>query len=270
MKVAVIGAGVMGRAILSSVVLADGVGRVAVADAVAETADNAARAHAGAAVPVVATTSPADAARDATAVVLAVKPQHMNQVLEQLAPVLAEDALLISIAAGLSTSWFAQRSNAAIIRVMPNTPAAIGMGVSAMCPGPGASQDQQRIAEELLRATGLVLWVAEEQLGAITAISGSGPAYVFAMIDALAEAGTALGLSRAVAIELATHTVAGSGTYAQRSGVHPAILREQVSSPGGTTVAALAELDQRAVRAAYVAAARASRDRADELARDLT
>lgn len=270
MKIALIGSGVMGGAVLSSLVAADAVTEVAVTDVRGDVAREVAARHDGEAASVSGGADNAAAAAGADVVLLAVKPQYMADALASVRDAVGPDTLVVSIAAGLPSTFYERRLPAGVpvVRVMPNTPATIGRGVSAVSPGTHASADHVALVETLLAGTGLVVSVPEALQSAVTAISGSGPAYVFAMIDALAEAGTLLGLPRALAQQLAAHTVAGSGVYAAESGQHAAILREAVSSPGGTTLAALAELDERAVRAAYVAAARAAARRADELARE--
>lgn len=277
MRVALLGSGVMGTAVLSSLVAADDLrdGAVAVLDLRLEAARSAAASVAEAAaergIEIEAYDDPVAAATGADVLVVAVKPQHAADLLARLGDSVNRDALVVSIAAGLPTEWLAARlpEGVGVVRVMPNTPATIGQGVSAISPGAGVGQDRLDLVSRLFAGTGLVVQVPEDLQSAVTGLSGSGPAYVFAMIDALAEAGTALGLPRALALQLASHTVSGSGAYAARSGQHPALLREAVSSPGGTTLAGLGVLDDRAVRAAYVAAVRAASDRADELAAGL-
>lgn len=266
MKVVLLGAGVMGGAVLSSITAAEGVREVVVTDVRADAARALAADHDGA-VPVSGTSDNVAAVTGADVLVIAVKPQHVPTLLAQIAPAVDPRALVVSVAAGLPCSVYeaALPEGAAVVRVMPNTPAVIGQGVAATSPGRSATDAHLDLVEELLRRTGLVVRVPEHQQSVVTAISGSGPAYVFHMIEALAEAGTAQGLPRDLALRLASHTVAGSGAYAVESGTHPSLLREAVSSPGGTTLAALAVLDERAVRAAYAAAAGAAARRADEL-----
>lgn len=267
MRVALLGSGVMGSAVLSSMVAAEGVTAVVVTDVRAQVARETAARHEGGTVEVTGTDDNVAAVTGADVVVLAVKPQHMAALLAQVAPVLGDSALVVSIAAGVTCAWLEGElaDGAAVVRVMPNTPATIGQGVAAISAGTTATDEHLALVERLLATTGLVVRVPEHQQSIVTAISGSGPAYVFHLIDALAEAGTAGGLPRDLALKLAAHTVAGSGAYAVESGTHPALLREAVSSPGGTTLAALEVLDERAVRAAYGAAARAAARRSDEL-----
>lgn len=264
-EVALIGTGVMGEAILASLVQAVGAEAVRVNDARADVGRATAARH-----EVRWRDSPGEAADGAGVVIIAVKPHDVPGVLAGVAPVLAADAVVASVAAGVATATLERHlpDGVATVRVMPNTPAVIGAGVSVLSAGTHAGSDQLDRVSELLAGTGYVTRVPEKQQDVVTAISGSGPAYVFYLIEALAEAGVLGGLSRDTALDLATRTVAGAGAMAAASDDHPAILRERVSSPGGTTMAALAELDDRAVRAAVVAAAQRAWERAGELGRD--
>jgi pyrroline-5-carboxylate reductase len=175
------------------------------------------------------------------AVVFAVKPQVIDDVLPAYRRWAGPQTLFLSIAAGKTIAGLARHlGDAAIVRAMPNTPAAIGRAISVACANPQASAEQKRLAEALLTAIGDSVWVEEEALmDAVTAVSGSGPAYVFLLIEALARAGQAEGLPADLALRLARATVAGSGELARTSSVNPAQLREDVTSPGGTTRAAL-------------------------------
>ena len=179
---------------------------------------------------------------DPEVVVFAVKPQHMAEVAPYYRHFATERTLFLSIAAGTPIRFFQEKlgADAAIVRAMPNTPAAIGQGISVICPNARTSAAQARLAETLLSAVGEVMTVDDEVLiDPVTAVSGSGPAYVFLLIEAMEEAGVAAGLSRALAARLALVTVAGAGQLALKSGEPPATLRENVTSPGGTTFAAL-------------------------------
>ncbi len=203
-------------------------------------------------------------------VILAVKPQAMAEVLPAYRR-FAADALYLSIAAGKTLGFFARAlgPEAAVVRAMPNTPAAIGRGIAVACANPRVSPAQRDLAERLLAAVGEVAWVADEaMIDAVTAVSGSGPAYVFLLIECLAEAGVAAGLPADLAARLARATVAGSGELARLSRDSATTLREAVTSPGGTTRAALDVLmaaDGLAplLRRAVLAAARRSRELAD-------
>ena len=175
-------------------------------------------------------------------IVLAVKPQMLDQVLPQLRARLPRSALVISIAAGKTLSYFADRlgETVPVVRTMPNTPASIGRGITVCCAGPFVGTEQRDLAEALMAAVGEVTWVEDESLmHAVTAVSGSGPAYVFLLIEALAAAGESAGLPPDLARRLARATVAGAGELARQSPDDPAKLRADVTSPGGTTAAAL-------------------------------
>jgi pyrroline-5-carboxylate reductase len=178
-------------------------------------------------------------------ILLAVKPQMLDQVMPGLAERLPDGALVISIAAGKPISYFTARLGkpAAIIRTMPNTPAAIGRGITVCCAGPGVSAAERAIADRLMTAVGEVAWVDDEALmHAVTAVSGSGPAYVFHLIEALRDSALAAGLPPDLASKLARATVTGAGELAYQSADTPEKLRVDVTSPGGTTAAALAVL----------------------------
>lgn len=182
---------------------------------------------------------------DARVLLLAVKPQVMADVLPGFAPLCSHGALILSIAAGKTIRFLEQHfgSAAPIVRAMPNTPAAIGQGISVLCANEQADAGQRALAGALLAAAGEVAWIEDESLmDAVTAVSGSGPAYVFLLIEALAKAGEKAGLDAGLAARLALVTVCGSGALAMRSEESPAILRENVTSPGGTTAAALSVL----------------------------
>ncbi|MDO5646889.1 pyrroline-5-carboxylate reductase [Paracoccus sp. (in: a-proteobacteria)] len=184
----------------------------------------------------------ADVPDDPAVLVLAVKPQMMAGVLAELGAV--RDTLVISVAAGTTIATYqAAFPHAAIVRVMPNTPAAIGQGISAMIGNGRATAEHLDQAQALMEAVGRVVRLeSEDQMDAVTALSGSGPAYVFHMIEAMAQAGTAQGLAPDLALELARATVAGAGALAVHADDDPALLRENVTSPGGTTAAGLAVL----------------------------
>ena len=261
--VVVVGGGVMGGALLAGALAA---GWPAAQVRVVEP-DEARRAALAAEHGVVAGADVAESVAGAGVVLLAVKPAVVPTVLGELAAALAPGALVVSVAAGVPLAVYERLLPAGtpVVRVMPNTPALIGKGVAAIAPGAAADESHLVLAERLLGATGLVVRVAEKDLDAVTAISGSGPAYAFYLIDAMAEAGVLLGLTRPVALQLAIGTVEGAAALASSGGEHPVVLRERVSSPGGTTVAAVAELDAHGVRAGVVAAARAAYARSVEL-----
>ena len=178
---------------------------------------------------------------DVAAVVIAVKPQTAAEAIPQLKPLIGVSTVVVSIMAGRTLQFIAGALNApcALVRAMPNTPAAIGRGITVAVPR-DVNPAQRELAQRLLCATGTVEWTADETLmDAVTAVSGSGPAYVFLLAEALAEAGVAAGLPPSLAAKLARETVAGSGELLHRSELDAAVLRQNVTSPGGTTAAAL-------------------------------
>ena len=259
----IIGAGVMGETLLSGLLRSGRpAGSLLVVEKRAERAKELAEKYA---VPVVADVQ---AASRAETVVLVVKPQDMGAVLDEIAPSLRAGQLLVSLAAGITTGFVEARvpAGVAVVRVMPNTPALVDEGMSAIAPGTSADDAHLAEAEALLAAVGRVVRLPEHQMDAVTAVSGSGPAYVFYVVEAMIEAGVHLGLPRTVASDLVVQTLVGSATMLRETGTHPTVLREQVTSPAGTTAAALRELDDHKVRAAFIAAMEAAAQRSRELA----
>jgi pyrroline-5-carboxylate reductase len=210
----------------------------------------------------------AQAAQSADTLLIAVKPQEMTALLEELAPAATAGNLIISIAAGIPTTFIEQRltDGVPVVRVMSNTPVLFDEAMSAVSAGAHAGEDHLERTEKLLRAVGKVVRVPESQLDAVTALSGSGPAYFFYLVEAMIDAGILLGLPRAIAADLIVQTAIGSAVMLRDSGEHPVQLREAVTSPGGTTIAAIRELEKHGVRAAMLAALEAARDRSRELA----
>ncbi len=207
---------------------------------------------------------------DAEVVLLAVKPQMMGSVLPTIVPLGASRPVFLSVAAGTTIATFERHlgAEAAIVRAMPNTPAAVGRGITVVCPNARASETQITLCMELLAAVGDVARVDDEALiDAVTAVSGSGPAYVFLLAEAMAAAGTAVGLPADLAARLARRTVAGAGELLHQSELPAATLRQNVTSPGGTTAAALKVLmADGGLFDLMVRAVTAARDRSRELA----
>lgn len=214
------------------------------------------------------TTDNAEAARGADVIVLAVKPQEMRNVTGALVPALAQKPLLISIAAGIRAADIQRWSGGApVVRCMPNSPALQGCGMTGLFAMPGVSGEHRRMAAELLSAVGRTIWVEQEaQMDVVTAVSGSGPAYFFLLIEMLEEAGIALGLPADASRQLAIETAYGSGRMAQESPESAAVLRQRVTSKGGTTDAALCVLEAENVRAIFASAIAAAARRSAELA----
>jgi pyrroline-5-carboxylate reductase len=200
-------------------------------------------------------------------VILAVKPQMMKPVLAEVRDVIRTDALVVSIAAGATLAGLAAGlpADQRLVRVMPNTPCLIGRGASAYSLGPFATADDGRLVAQLLSAVGVAFEVPEDQLDAVTGLSGSGPAFVYTMIELLGEGGVAMGLPATLAADLATHTVAGAAELVLATGETPAVLRDRVTSPGGTTLAGLKALDENGFAVAVLAAVRAATRRSAEL-----
>ena len=264
MRTAFIGGGVMGEAMLARALVA---GVVAPADVcVAEPLDDR-RAYLATTHGVAVTADAAEAAATAELVVIAVKPQQIAAVLETLAGTFDAKQTALSIVAGVPLKALVEGlKHPHVVRVMPNTPARIGAGISVWTAAPGVSASGRAAAAALLGALGREWYVDDEAyLDMATAVSGSGPAYVFAFIEALAEAGVHLGMPREMALVLATETVAGSGRLARESGEDPAVLRASVTSPGGTTAEALAALDRGGFAATIREAVAAAHRRAKEL-----
>lgn len=264
MNVLFIGGGNMGRALVGGL-LAQGRGRDTIA-VVEQDAAASGRLHGELGVHAAPAVS-SDITGRAGIIVLAVKPQHLRQTAQSLAPLLAGQ-LVISIAAGIRLADLARwlGGHTRLVRVMPNTPAMIRRGMSGLFAPPGVGDVERRNAEDILSAVGETMWCErEDQLDAITAVSGSGPAYVFYLLEALIEAGQDLGFSPDQARRLAYATAGGAVALAEQSAAPAAVLRAQVTSKGGTTEAAVAVLEQRTVKAALIAAIRAAEARAAEL-----
>jgi pyrroline-5-carboxylate reductase len=205
---------------------------------------------------------------EADVCILAVKPQEMSPVMEEIGPRLSADLLLISIAAGISTGWIRERSGRAqkIVRAMPNAAALVGESATGLYFRPGIGEGPKRVAREIFDSVGETVVVSkEEHLNVVTGLSGSGPAYVFLFLEALTDAGVYLGLSRDVAARLALQTVRGSVGMAAELDKPFAVLKEIIASPGGTTVAGLRALEEGAVRAAFLKAVEMATRRSQEL-----
>jgi pyrroline-5-carboxylate reductase len=200
--------------------------------------------------------------------VLAVKPQSMPQVLQHLRPAVSDEHLVISIAAGVSLATIADRlgPDRRLARVMPNTPALIGAGAAGFCLGPKARASDEALVLSCLNSVGLAYRVPETLLDAVTGLSGSGPAFVYVMIEALSDGGVRVGLPRDVATALAAQTVLGAARMVLETHSHPGVLKDQVTSPGGTTIAGLHALERGGLRAALIDAVEAATLRSAELA----
>jgi len=211
-----------------------------------------------------------DLASRAQTILLAVKPQYISTVLKEIAPVLTSDHLLISIAAGvtLKTMESCCPAGTRIIRAMPNTPALIGLGATGIAPGSHATEQDVALAKQLLQSVGIVSITEEPQLDAVTGLSGSGPAYVYTFIESLALQAEKEGLALDEALKLATQTVIGAALMIEKTGMSPRELVNQVTSPGGTTLAGLAALTKHGFENSIAAGVHEAAERSREIARE--
>jgi pyrroline-5-carboxylate reductase len=200
-------------------------------------------------------------------VILAVKPQIMDAVATEIAPAVTRGKLLISIAAGVATDKIRARlpRDARLIRVMPNTPALVLEGATAIAKADGLEPGDLDVAREIFGAVGRVVVLGEEMIDAVTGLSGSGPAYVAIVIESLADGGVRMGLDRATAMILATQTVLGAAKLLLETGLHPGALKDMVSSPGGTTIAGIAALEEGGLRTTFIKAVERATQRSREL-----
>ncbi len=212
---------------------------------------------------------PAAEAAGADVLLVTVKPQDIDGLVAELAPYVRPSSLVVSLAAGIPTRYYAGRLAAGVpvVRVMTNTPVLVDEAMSAISAGAHAQERHLALTEDLLRPVGKVVRVPEAQQDAVTALSGSGPAYFFYLVEAMIDAGILLGIPRAVAADLLVQTALGSAVMLRDGGEHPVKLREAVTSPGGTTINAIRELEKHGVRAAFLDAIEAARDRSAELGR---
>ena len=284
-RIAIVGGGSMGEALLSGLLRADRqVKDLVVAEKHPDRAKYLSETYS------VLVTSVLDAVEHATYVIVAVKPTDVESVMGDIAEAAAKaeadsaEQVFVTIAAGVPTSFYENKlpAGSPVVRVMPNAPALVGAGVSALAPGRFANAEQMKAVSALFDSVGGVLTVSEPQMDTVTALSGSGPAYFFLMVEALVDAGVAAGLTRTVATELAAQTMAGSAAMLlerldqgrQRAAdaatgvgvdTSPARLRATVTSPGGTTAAGLRELERGGLRAAVAAAVEAAKTRSEQL-----
>ncbi len=258
-RLAVLGTGKLGEALLSGLLRA---GRspddLMVTTRRVERAEELSRRYGVAAV------SNVDAAAEASILLLTVKPQDIEPLLAELAPAVNHEKLIISVVAGIPTALIERRlgDSTPVVRVMTNTPVLVDEAMSAISAGAHAGEEHLAATEEIFAAVGKVLRVPESQQDAVTALSGSGPAYFFFLVEAMIDAGILLGLPRTVAADLMVQTALGAAVMLRDSGEHPVQLREAVTSPGGTTINAIRELENHGVRAAFLSAIEAARDRA--------
>ena len=262
MRIAVLGGGVMGEAIITGLQRRTPPPSIVLVEKRAERAAELAHRYG------VATAEATDAVAAADAVILVVKPQDVPSLLGQIGAHIAPGTLVISIAAGIPTATILGFApDAHVVRAMPNTPAVIGQGMTGVSPAAGCPASSLTRATDLLASLGTVLQIPEDLQDAFTAVAGSGPAYVFYLAESMIAAGVALGLDPAAARAAVVQTIAGAAALLATSGLEPGELRARVTSPGGTTAAAVAELDRAGAPDTLIAAITAARDRGRELAK---
>jgi pyrroline-5-carboxylate reductase len=263
-KIAFLGAGNMAEALVKGLLAAGTAAKdeIVCAEPRAERREELHARHGVAVTP-----SNLAAAQQADLLVLCVKPLVVDALLDEIAPAVDARKLVVSIAAGVPIAAIARKlgAGARIIRTMPNTPALVGAGATALARGPHASEADLGQAVALFEAVGTAVVVEEHLLDAVTGLSGSGPAFVFLAIEALADGGVKMGLPRHVALALAAQTVVGAGQLVLETGDHPGKLKDQVTSPGGTTIAGVHALESAGFRAALIAAVEAATRRSREL-----
>jgi pyrroline-5-carboxylate reductase len=265
-KIAILGAGQIGEALISGL-LSSGwrtPAELAASTRREERAEELRERHG-----IDVTLSNAEAAAGAALVVIAVKPQDIETLLGEIGPLIQPEQTVLSIAAAIPTAAIERHlaSGVPVVRAMPNTPAVVHEGMAGVCAGSHAAEEHLTLAEEALRHLGAVVRVSEPYMDAVTAVSGSGPAYFALLAEAMIEAGILLGLSREISTQLVVQTMLGTAKQLRDLKMHPVELREMVTSPGGTTIAAIRELEQAGIRAAFLNAIQAAMDRSRELAR---
>jgi pyrroline-5-carboxylate reductase len=264
-KIAILGAGRIGEALISGLLTSDWRRPEEIA-ATARREERVAELRERYGVP--ATLSNPEAVAGASLVVIAVKPQDLEALLGEIGGLVSTEQTVLSIAAAIPTSQIESRlaSSVPVVRAMPNTPSTVHEGIAGLCAGAHAGDEHLDIAEEALSHLGGVVRVPERAMDAITAVSGSGPAYFALLAEAMIEAGILLGLAREISTQLVVQTMLGTAKQLRDERMHPVELREMVTSPGGTTIAAIRELESAGVRAAFLNAIQAAMVRSRELA----
>jgi pyrroline-5-carboxylate reductase len=261
-RVAILGCGKIGESLLAGL-LSSGASNLVVTSRRAERAAELKERHG-----VEATLSNADAVSGSGIVVLAVKPQDFEGLLEEIRGTVSREQTVLSVAAAIPTAFIERRlaADVPVVRAMPNAPATVHEGISGLCAGAHAAEENVALARDVLGHLGPVVRVPEAYMDAVTAVSGSGPAYFALLAEAMIEAGILLGLSREVSTQLVVQTMLGTAVLLRDERMHPVELREAVTSPGGTTIRAIRELEQAGVRAAFLNAIQAAMERSRELA----
>jgi pyrroline-5-carboxylate reductase len=268
-RIAVLGAGRLGETLIRGLIAADTVQP----HDVLVTAAHAARVQdLEKRLGVQGAASNLEAVRNARLILLTVKPHQIDPVVREIAPGLTPEHLLISGAASASTAYIEARigdANVPVVRAMPNTPAMLRLGMTAVCAGSHARDEHVNRARQIFGAVGRTVVVDEQHMDAVTGLSASGPAFIFIIIESLAEAGVKVGLPRTIATELAAQTVLGSGAMVIETGEHPAKLKDDVTTPGGTTIDGILELEDGGLRVTLIKAVVRATQRATARAREL-
>ncbi|RLF15612.1 MAG: pyrroline-5-carboxylate reductase [Thermoprotei archaeon] len=264
MKVGVIGAGKIGEALISGLIKA---GYAKPEDLIASDINDERRRHIASAYGVRCTKDNVEVARSSEVIILSVKPKDVASVLEEIKEALTPSHLLISVAAGVATSYIARvlGKPIPIVRAMPNVAVLVREGMTAITAGPNANERHLKVAEELFSAVGKTVRLREEYFDAVTALSGSGPAYMFLIIEAMTDAGVRVGLPRDMASLLSSQTALGAAKLLLETGEHPAKLREMVTTPAGVTIEGLIELERGGIRTTIIEAVTRATRRSKEL-----
>ncbi len=263
-KIAIIGTGRIGLALLGGLVNA----RIVPASHIIATArSETTLERITARYPVTTTTDNRQAVEQADILLLCVKPQNVREVLLEIAPVVRAEQLILSVLAGITTRAIQHLlgSPNPIVRAMPNIPVVVDAGATAIAAGQMVEAHHMEMAKQIFGAVGKVVVVRESQMDAVTGLSGSGPAYIYMVIEALIDGGVKMGLSRDVSTELAVQTVLGAARLMQESGKHPAVLKDEVTTPGGTAIAAIHELEEHGLRNMLISAVETATRRSEEL-----
>jgi len=267
-RIAVLGAGKLGETLIRGLVNA---GEVRAQDVTVTTGHRERVRDLVKRLGVRGATSNAAAVAGADIVLLCVKPQQVGGVIDEIAPVVKKSQLVVSAAASMSTAFIERRLNAPVpvVRAMPNTPAVLRKGMTALCAGRHAKEAHLARARRIFDAVGRTVIVDEQHMDAVTGLSASGPAFIFIIIESLAEAGVKVGLPRSIATELAAQTVFGSGAMVIETGEHPAKLKDEVTTPAGTTIDGILELEEGGLRVTLIKAVVRATMRATARAREL-
>ena len=269
-KITIIGAGNIGRALIGGLVKGKhvAVNRIHATRRNKEALNKLARTYPG----LQTNTNNVKAVKGATVIVLSIKPANVAGVIEEIREHVNEHTLIISVLGGLTTDSISRafcKQHLPVVRTMPNTPMLVGKGATAITPGVDANDDHVALVRHMFEAVGNVELVPEYLMDAVTGLSGSGPAYVYTLIEALTDAGVKQGLPRPIAFKLSTQTVLGAAHLVANTDKHPAILRDEVTTPGGTAIAAIAELEKHGLRTMFINAVATATRRSQELSKNI-